>query len=96
MPMLPWYIDRPDTIKPSELPAATALLSEMAEEAGRPRPEVVVGLDFDPKAPEAVPERLGILREAGVDGIVTGAYFETAAEFRSNLEFFSENILESE
>ena len=55
-----------------------------------------MGLDFDPTAPEAVPERIGILREAGVDGIVTGAYFETAAEFRSNLEFFSEYILGSE
>ena len=96
MPMLPWYIDRPDTIKPSALPAATALLREMAEEAGRPRPEVVVGLDFDPEKPQAVPERLGILREAGVDGIVTGAYFETAPEFRSNLEFFSEFVRDSD
>lgn len=95
MPMLPWWIDRPDTVRPDALAEQTALLREMAEEAGRPRPEVIVGLDFDPKDAQAGRERMGVLHEAAVDGVVTGAPFEDVAEFRRNLEFLREHVLEA-
>ena len=92
MPMLPWFIDRPDTVAAKELAPTCALLREMAEEAGRPRPEVIVGVDFDPKSAQDLSERFELMQEAGVDGIVTGAPFEGADEFKRNLEFLFENL----
>ncbi len=95
MPMFPFWRNRPDTIGPDELAPAAARLRELVEEAGCPPPEIVVGVGFDPHTPEAVPERMAVLREAGVTGLVTGVPFEDADEFRRNLEFLRKHVLES-
>lgn len=91
--MFQFWRKRPDTLEPEDLAPAASRLREMAEEAGRPRPEIIVGVAFDPTAPEAIGEHMAVLHDADVDGVVTGAPFENAAEFRRNLEFLRENVL---
>jgi len=95
MPMFQFWKKRPDTVEPEELAPAAARLREMAEEAGRPPPEIIVGLAFDPDAPEAVPECMALLREAGVTGLVVGTAWQEADEFRRHLEFLRKHVLEA-
>ena len=97
MPMFQFWRNRPDTITPEELGAQITRLHEMAAEAGRPTPpEVVLGVAFDPKEPQQTVERMQLIREAGVNGLVTGAHFENLDDFRRILDFLDEHVLSLE
>jgi probable F420-dependent oxidoreductase len=83
----------PMLAEPGKLATATRRLRELAEEAGRDTPEVVCFTAFDSRAPEAIPERVGALREAGVTRLVAGARYTDADEFRRHAQFLGEHVL---
>jgi probable F420-dependent oxidoreductase len=78
---------------PAKLAAGTARLRELAEEAGRDAPEVVCFTALDPREPEAVPERVAALREAGATRLVAGTRYEDADGFRRQAGFLAERVL---
>jgi probable F420-dependent oxidoreductase len=80
---------------PAKLAADTARLRELAEEAGRDLPEVVVFTAFDPHAPEVVAERVAELRAAGATRLVAGTRYEDSDGFRRQADFLAEHVLPS-
>lgn len=78
---------------PAKLADSGRRLAELAERAGRARPEIVAFAGFDPRRPDEVPERLGALREAGVGRLVAGVRYADAAEFGEHVTFLAEAVL---
>ena len=96
MPMFQFWRKRPDTVEPEELGPEIARLHAMAAEAGRKDPlEVILGIAVDLDEPRQTADRMNLIREAGVTGVVTGAPFETIDGFRRILDFLGEHVLES-
>jgi len=84
MPMFP---------DPTELRESVARLAQIADEAQRDVPAVMAFTAFDPRAPEAVADRLGELRDAGVSRLVAGARYADSDAFRRHTEFLAEHVL---
>jgi len=78
---------------PGTLQAGSTRLRELAQAAGRAAPAVVAFTAFDPRRPEAVPDRLEELRAAGVSRLVAGVRYEHADEFRRQADFLAEHVL---
>jgi alkanesulfonate monooxygenase SsuD/methylene tetrahydromethanopterin reductase-like flavin-dependent oxidoreductase (luciferase family) len=78
---------------PAKLAAGSARLRELAEAAGRTPPEVVAFTAFDPRALEAVADRVAELRGAGATRLVAAVRYEDADGFRSHAEFLAERVL---
>lgn len=87
--------------EPAELARANARMREMVEEeaaAGRRRadradPVVLTFTAFDPSQPEAAPDRVAALAEAGVDHLVAGVRYADAAGFQRHADFLAERVL---
>jgi len=88
--------------EPEDLARAKARLKEMAEEeadAGRVRgerraePVVLTFSAFDPSRPEAAPDRVAALAEAGVDHLVAGVRYSDVAGFQRHADFLAEHVL---
>jgi probable F420-dependent oxidoreductase len=78
---------------PAKLAAPIARLRELADEAGRAQPEVIAFAGFEPREPEAISDRLGALRAAGVTGLVAGARYATADDFARHVDFLATRVL---
>jgi len=78
---------------PAELATDAARLRELSDAAGRPAPAINAFTAFDPRAPEAVPDRVGALREAGVSRLVAGVRYADAETFRRHCDFLAERVL---
>ena len=83
----------PMTGEPAKLAPQIARLRELAQQAGRPTPEVVAFTGFDPREPERAPERVAALAELGVARIVAGTRYATADDFARNIEFLATRVL---
>ncbi len=79
--------------EPAKLAEASQRLGELADEAGREKPEIVCFTAFDPRQPEAVPQRVAELREAGATRLVAGTRYDTADDFRRQAEFLGAHVL---
>jgi probable F420-dependent oxidoreductase len=77
----------------SELARGSARLRELAQQAGRGALEVAAFTGFDPRAPEAVPDRLAALRDAGATRIVAGTRYADADGFRRHADFLAEHVV---
>lgn len=84
---LPMVSDRAD------LARGSARLRELAHQAGRTSLEVVAFTGFDPREPEAVPDRVAALREAGATRLVAGTRYADADGFRRQADFLAEHVL---
>ena len=94
MPMFQFWRNRPDTISPEELAPQIARLHEMAQEEGRSdAPEVILGVAFDPDEPQKASDQMQMIRNAGVNGLVTGSHFEDLSGFLRILEFLEEHVV---
>lgn len=82
----------PMALPPEKLAPATARLHELADEAGRARPEVVLMTGFDPRDPVRAVDQLGAYAEAGATRLVAATRYETADEFRKALDFLAGTI----
>ena len=78
---------------PAKIAAGRARLKELADEAGRPTPEIVAFSGFDPKQAERIPEQVGALNEVGVTRIVAGVRYATTDEYARHVEFLGERVL---
>jgi probable F420-dependent oxidoreductase len=76
----------PMSANAEKLQPSIARLHELAEEAGRPRPEVVTLGGVSMKDPRESADQLAELSELGVTRFVAGSRYRTAAEFREHLE----------
>ncbi len=70
-----------------------AKLRELANEAGKPPPEVVLMTGFSVEDPAEVADRLRALADAGVTQIAFGTPYTDAAEFRSGMDALAERVL---
>lgn len=82
----------PMFVEPAKLAQASARLRELSDEAGRETPEIVCFTAFDPRTPEAAPDRIGELRDAGATRLVAGTRYETADDFGRQVEFLAEHV----
>jgi probable F420-dependent oxidoreductase len=78
---------------PEKLAPATATLRAMADEAGRPAPEVVLLTGFDPREPARAADQAAALAEAGATRLVAGARYADTDGFRRTLEFLASDVL---
>jgi probable F420-dependent oxidoreductase len=85
-----WF---PMNSDPAQLRPARARLHELAQQYGRPVPEVVAFTGFDPRAPERVGDQLGALRECGVTRLVAAARYADADEFAHHVEFLAQAVV---
>ena len=70
-----------------------AKLRELANEAGKPPPEVVLMTGFSVDDPAEVADRLRTLADAGVTQIAFGTPYTDAAEFRRGMDALAERVL---
>ncbi len=83
----------PMSADPKALAAARPRLGELAEQAGRPEPEIAAFVGFDPREPERAADQLGALREAGVGRLIAGSRYTDAAGFAAQVGFLAERVL---
>jgi probable F420-dependent oxidoreductase len=85
-----WF---PMVSDPAQLAAARARLRELAQEFGRPTPQIVAFASFDPREPDRARDVVGALREAGVDRLVAGVRYADADAFARHAAFLAESVL---
>jgi len=83
----------PMSADPKVLMAARPRLRELAEQAGRPEPEIAAFVGFDPRQPSRAADQLGALREAGVGRLVAGARYADERGFAEHVAFLAERVL---
>ena len=83
----------PMALTPEQLAPAANTLQAMADEAGRPRPAVVLMTGFDPREPARAADQAAALADAGATRLIAGTRYADAAEFRSLLGFLAEHVL---
>jgi probable F420-dependent oxidoreductase len=86
-----WF---PMNSDPAQLRAGRQRLRELAQELGRPEPEIAAFCGFDPRAPERVGEQIEALRESGVTRLVAAARYADADAFARHVEFLAEAVLQ--
>jgi probable F420-dependent oxidoreductase len=85
-----WMPMTPDAAK---LAPQVARLRELAQQAGRPAPEVVAFTGFDPRQPERAPEQAAQLVAAGATRLVAGARYAGADDFARHAELLATRVL---
>lgn len=78
--------------RPEDLARSVEHLHELAREAGRPEPEVVVMTGLPLEQPQAAIERASALRDAGATRLVHGAAYRDADGFRRSAEALVEHV----
>ena len=78
---------------PAKLAAPIARLRELAEEAGRAAPEVVLMTFFDPREPKLAADSVAALAEVGVTQVAAGSRYADAGEFAKIADFLGEHVL---